>query len=233
MQNYCKTIGALAAASALVAGTAMAEVEYELSAGYTNQYLFRGIEQGNDLTEVGLGASTTYNGIDLSASVWNGTYETSTTSNIDETDIVAEASKDLGFATGSIGYIWYTYDSEVEDAQEVYFGLSRELAYGINGKLTYFWDIEGDNNGYAELGLSREFEINTCTNLEVATAVGYAVEEGEFANWVTSATINYAFSETATLSPFVMVAIGGPEDSGYSSDSQNELVGGAKLSVSF
>jgi hypothetical protein len=53
MQNYCKTIGALAAASALVAGTASAEVEYEIHTGYTSEYLFRGLNLGQDLVEVG------------------------------------------------------------------------------------------------------------------------------------------------------------------------------------
>jgi hypothetical protein len=49
MKNYCKTIGALAAASALVAGTASAEIEYNIGTGYTNEYLFRGLNLGQDL----------------------------------------------------------------------------------------------------------------------------------------------------------------------------------------
>ena len=39
----------LAAASALVAGNASAEVEYELHTGYTSEYLFRGLNLGQDL----------------------------------------------------------------------------------------------------------------------------------------------------------------------------------------
>ena len=38
MRNYSKTVGALAAASALVAGNAMAEVEGEVHVGYANMY---------------------------------------------------------------------------------------------------------------------------------------------------------------------------------------------------
>ena len=49
MQNYCKTIGALAAASALVAGNAQAEVEYEIHTGYSSMYLFRGLDLGEIL----------------------------------------------------------------------------------------------------------------------------------------------------------------------------------------
>mgnify|MGYP007038417247 CR=1 FL=1 len=56
MQNYCKTIGALAAASALVAGNASAEVEYTLGTGYTSEYIFRGENLGEDLVEASLSA---------------------------------------------------------------------------------------------------------------------------------------------------------------------------------
>ncbi len=54
MRNYSKTIGALAAASTLVAGNAMAELEGEVSVGYTNMYEFRFVDQGNDLVSAGV-----------------------------------------------------------------------------------------------------------------------------------------------------------------------------------
>ena len=75
MQNYCKTIGALAAASALVAGNASAEVEYELHAGYTSEYLFRGLDLGHDLVEAGVDVATEWNGLGLSAGAWYGSFD--------------------------------------------------------------------------------------------------------------------------------------------------------------
>lgn len=234
MQNYCKTIGALAAASALVAGTAMAEVEYEIAGGYTSQYLFRGTEYGNDLTEVGVKAKTQYQGLDLTVAAWNGTYELQNASNTDvaETDLSFEAAKDLGFATAAVGYIWYTFDSELDDRQEAYVGLSKDLGFAT-AALAYYWDVEGDNEGYTELSLSRSFELSTCLDLVVKTALGYTLEHDEFANWVTGAQLDYGFSDTATLSPFVFVAVDGSENDTYESDSEVELVGGAKLTVTF
>jgi hypothetical protein len=109
MQNYCKTIGALAAASALVAGTASAEVEYEIHTGYTSEYLFRGIDLGDNLAEVGIDAATEYNGVGLSAGIWAAAFQASGTGNqVDnEVDMYAEASYDFGFLTGAIGYIYY------------------------------------------------------------------------------------------------------------------------------
>ncbi|MGA0845883.1 MAG: hypothetical protein ACO3RV_05020, partial [Luteolibacter sp.] len=76
MQNYCKTIGALAAASALVAGNASAELEYELHTGYTSEYLFRGIDLGQDLVEAGFHASPELSGLNVSAGAWYGCYDT-------------------------------------------------------------------------------------------------------------------------------------------------------------
>src|SRR6478735_9283654 len=65
MQNYCKTIGALAAASALVAGTAQAEVEFELHTGYSSEYLFRGLDLGDNLVEVGADAAYAWDNLKL------------------------------------------------------------------------------------------------------------------------------------------------------------------------
>jgi uncharacterized protein (TIGR02001 family) len=241
MQNYCKTIGALAAASALVAGNASAEVEYELHTGYTNQYLFRGVDLGDNLVEVGADVATKWNGVGLSAGAWQASYDSTglfgTTKSTTELDLYAEASYDLGFATGAVGYIKYINKDDaflgtIDDAQEVYFSLSRDLGFA-QASLTYFWDIETDNNGYSELALSKDIELTKCLSLGLSSALGYAVEEGAFANWTTKVALNWSFAENAKLSPFVMLAIGGDVDSGYKSDNQNEFVGGSMLSVSF
>jgi len=233
MQNYCKTIGALAAASDLVAGNATAEVEYELHTGYTNQYIFRGVEQGDHLLEMGLDAATTYNDLALSAGVWQADFDTNN-GKVEEIDLYTEVATNLGFATGAIGYIYYNQDTGfADDAQEVYFSLSRALDYGINAALTYYWDVETDNQGYTALDLTKSIPLTSCLSCGLGTTVGYSVENSEFAHWTTTASLDWAFTETATLSPFVSVAIGGTPDSGYESDSQNELVGGSMLSVSF
>ena len=88
MQNYCKTIGALAAASALVAGNALAgtptpapapvtqpapAIEYELHTGYSSAYLYRGLNLGQDLIEVGADVKMNLSGFNLSAGAWYGT----------------------------------------------------------------------------------------------------------------------------------------------------------------
>ncbi|MDX1679716.1 MAG: hypothetical protein R3242_03200 [Akkermansiaceae bacterium] len=234
MQNYCKTIGALAAASALVAGTAKAEIEHSINGGYHNEYLFRGIQQGGDMVTTGYDIAGGTSMFDLSAGVWHADYDTSG-GNLTETDVYGEVGYDLGFAEAALGYIYYIYDDSpnpTDDAQEVYFGLSRELGYGIGASLTYFWDIETDNEGYMELALDKSYELTDCLSLGLATALGYAWEEGEVANWMTTATLDWAFAEGATLSPYLLYVVDG-ESSFYETSSEQELVGGVNLIVNF
>jgi hypothetical protein len=240
MQNYCKTIGAMAAASALVAGTASAEVEYEIHAGYTSEYIFRGIDLGDNLAEVGIDAATEYNGVGLSAGIWAAAFQASGTGNqVDnEVDMYAEASYDFGFLTGAIGYIYYwNMGSLGADNQEVYFSVARDFGWAA-ASLTYYWDIDdangGDTDGYTELALSRGWELNQCVTLNVGTNVGYLVEGGDFTAWTTKVSIDWGFVDRAKLTPFVAYSLALGESAGSNwATTDNEFVGGCMLSVGF
>ncbi len=241
MQNYCKTIGALAAASALVAGNANAEVEYEIHTGYSSMYLFRGLDLGDDLAEVGVDAAAEWNGLSVSGGVWATAFDQSGTANeIDsEVDFYGEVSKDLGFLTASVGYIYYwnlANTSGGVDDQEVYFSVSRDLGFA-EAYLTYFWDVvenAGGNNGYTELGLSRGFELNQCLTLNVGSNVGYLIEQGQATALTTKVSLDWGFAETATVSPFVAysIALSDDIDTAYN-NSENEFVAGSMLKVGF
>jgi hypothetical protein len=233
MKNYCKTIGALAAASALVAGNASAEVEYEIHTGYTNQYLFRGLDLGDDLVEVGADVATEWNGLGLSAGAWYGSFANGG-ADFDELDLYGEVSKDLGFASLAVGYISYQNLRALgDDAQEVYFSATKEF-FGVDFSLTYFWDIETDNDGYTELGASKGFELSPCLTLNTGATLAYLCEESEFAHLTAKVSLDWAFTETATLSPFVAASWGLNSEAGNThSAADEEFVGGTMLSVSF
>lgn len=267
MQNNYKTIGAMAAVSALVAGNALAgptattsapaavesSVQYELHTGYTSEYLFRGLNLGQDLIEVGADVSTEWNGLGLSAGAWYGSFDADNSVlgvpvqiDTDELDLYAEVSKDLGFMTASVGYIAYIYNqaesndafAKIEDGQEVFFSVGRDLGFAA-ASLTYFWDIEGDNGGYSEFALSRSFELGSCMDLNVASNVSYFVEHGQLGAWTTRVSLDYKFAERAKLSPFVALSIALSDDVDNAGNlagsfgSDNELVAGSMLSVSF
>jgi hypothetical protein len=244
MQNYCKTIGALAAASALVAGNASAEVEYTLGTGYTSEYIFRGENLGEDLVEASLSASTEWNGLGLSAGAWYGSYDNGgaqrTEGDVDELDLFAEVSKDLGFATAAVGYIYYMNEPyTLDDMQEVYVKFSRDLGFA-NAYAAYYWELEGgthdgaDFGDYSEIGLSRGFELNQCLTLNLATNIGYMWADDQDTSWTTKASLDWGFAENAKLSPFVALAVELTDDNNnYTDGHDNELVGGCMLSTSF
>lgn len=256
MQNYCKTIGALAAASALAAGNASAEVEYEIHTGYSTQYIFRGIDLGDDLTEVGVDAAMEYMGLGLSAGAWYASWDSNTgfpgfEADVDELDIYAEVSKDLGFATVALGYIYYHFPQAsgtalfvpIQDAQEVYVSVAKSF-YGFDTSLAYYWDIETDNDGYTEFNVSKGYELSPCVVLNAGGTLGYLFEEGDMSHAQLKVSVDWAFTETATLSPYIAhswaLSEGGRLAGGPSGDStalyggsDNEFFGGAMLSVSF
>ena len=241
MQNYCKTIGALAAASALVAGNAKAEVEYELHTGYSSEYLFRGVQQGKNLVEAGFDAAYETNGLTVSGGVWGSAFDsnfTGHTGSENEVDLYSEVAKDFGFMTASVGYIYYWNMASLgRDNQEVYVGLSRDLGFA-KASITYFGDVDrtnkGDTDGYTELAMSRGFELSQCLTLNLATNVGYLVEGGDFTAWTTKATLDWGFAEHAKVSPFVAVSLGlGDSRNTNWNSTRNELLGGSMLSVSF
>jgi len=240
MQHYCKTIGALAAASALVAGIATAEVEYEISTGYSSMYLWRGLDLGDDLVETSLDVATEYNGLDLSAGAWYGSMDNHPSEANDELDLYGEVAKDLGFATAGLGYIMYHRTEEggtVDDSQELYVSLSRDLGFA-QAALAYYWDLESDNDGYSSLSLSRGFELSQCLTLNTGVTYGYLVEQGQSAHLTARVALDYAFRENATISPFVAYStdMNGDNDTVYGAgdlDAKNYVVGGVSLNVKF
>jgi hypothetical protein len=240
MQNYCKTIGALAAASALVAGNAKAEIEYDIHTGYTSAYLFRGLDLGDNLTELGLDAATEMNGIKLSAGLWYAGFNNTNLgpANRDEianeVDFYAQVSKDLGFATLSVGYIYYWNVGNLgADFQEVPFTISRDFGF-MNAYLSYFYDIVGDNDGYTELGGSKSWTLSPCLTLNWNSNVGYLVEQGQLTAWTNKLSLDWGFREHAKISPFVSFALSMSDDNDTAYfHSENELVAGTMLHVSF
>ena len=240
MRNYCKTIGALAAASALVAGNARAGVEYEMHTGYSSEYLFRGRDRGDHLVEAGADAATEWNGLALSGGAWYGSFDDAQNSN--EFDLYAEVTEDLGFVKASVGYIYYEYPqsdanaslAKLKNSQEVYFTVARDFGFA-EASLSYYWGIQGaSNDGYSQLALSKRFELTQCLTLNVGTNVGYLVEGGDFTAWTTKASLDWGFAEHAKLSPFISGSITLGESTGSSWEhTGNEFAAGTMLSVGF
>ena len=242
MRNSRNILGALAAVSALMVGNAMAEVEYEIHTGYSNEYLFRGLNLGHNLIETGADVSAAVQGFGLAAGAWYGAFQDnavpglgSPNQDASELDIYGQASRDFGWCSGSIGYIYRYFDSNDNtlNTQELHFGLSRRIL-GIDTSLVYFWGLEGDNNGYSELALAKHFSLSGCVTLNCGTALGYLVEQGQLTALTSKLSLDWGFARSATLSPFVKWSIALSDDSNTAYyGSKNQLVGGMLLSVTF
>ena len=238
MRNYNKTIGALAAVTALTAGVAQAEIEGDVYAGYSTDYIFRGVSLAEDLAEAGVNLSTTTPLGTLSASAWygsgndqNGLFDNQTISSIGLTKEVANF--DL-----SVGFINYDNNRGTESGtEEIYVGASTELIDGINFGVTAFWDVDATESLYVEAAASKSFEVNSSVNLNISAGLGFYdgddnIEEG-FNHWFLGASLPWAARENLTVTPFVKyVQTDSDYNAGLSTDG-DEVIGGVRLSVGF
>lgn len=267
IMKYTKTVGALGAATAMLAGYALAgtetaptapapvaqsSLEGEIHVGYNTSYIWRGFDLGNDMVEAGVDMAYDFgNGLNISAGAWYASFDSNRTlsGGDDELDLYAEVSKDFGFATAFVGYIYYMNNPHSyailnpfpdDDQQEVYFGLSRELFWGVEGSLAYYWDVVGDNGGYTELGLEKSFEFTPCLSLDTGVKTGYFWEEGGLGHVTAMVALNWNFLGDATISPYIAYSWELDElESVYVpgglplGNEENQIFGGVKLTVKF
>jgi hypothetical protein len=197
MRKYSKTIGALAAASTFVAGNAMAELEGEVSVGYTNMYEFRFFDVGNDLISGGVDLAYDTGGpVSLSAGAWYGTWDTPGAFgngtlgafNNDELDLYGAVSFDVAGLDVSVGYIYYYFpdqsfvasggNTNASQTQEVYLGVSYEFDFGLSLASTYYYDFVANNGAYVDANVGYAFELNECLALELGAGVAWADGHG-------------------------------------------------------
>ena len=236
-------LAALAAVTAMAAAAPPSEVDYELHTKYSNEYLFRGLNLGKDLVEVGADVTADVRGVGLSAGVWYGSFQDnavpglgSPTQDAIELDLYGQISKNFGLCTGSLGYLYRYFeanDNNTLNTQEVVFGLSHQF-WGIDTSLTYYWGVEKDNNGYSEFALGKGIELSHSLVLNCGLALGYLAEQGQLTALTSKLSLDWGVTHTATLSPFVKwsVALSDDNDTAYYG-SKNQIVGGMMLSVAF
>lgn len=240
--NLSLIVGSLLTCSA-VAGevtpqtTTAPSFESDVTVGYDSQYIFRGVNFGNDLVSAAVNTASTCErtGLDFSAGAWYGSTTNNNGTGSNELDLTFGVSKDLGFADVTVGYVFYHFFNQADDAQEIYFGVSKDLCAGVSASLTYYWDIETDNNGYTELAASKSFEIAQ-KQLDLGVSLGYEAEEGKLSHITANLGHAVALSETATLTPYIAHTWDLEADDVFNApgvSQENELFAGASLSVSF
>ncbi|WP_193211790.1 hypothetical protein [Luteolibacter marinus] len=261
MRKYTKTVGALAAASALVAGNAMAEIEGEIHVGYANMYEFRFVDLGQDMVEAGVDLSLgEYSGFSFAAGAWYASTNDSKSSiigqnlNANELDLYASVGYECGPVSLEAGYIFYHFlDVAGIDTQEVYLAASTELFWGIGAGATFFYDFDANNGWYLQPEITKSFEFSECLSLDLAVGCGIADGHGlqvdtsapffnpgatadGYQGYYVSAALPWEFRDGVTLTPYVKYTDGDSDLLTNLTDvtsGQDYLIAGVKLAVSF
>jgi uncharacterized protein (TIGR02001 family) len=252
MRKYTKTVGALAAASALVAGYASAEIEGEVHVGYATNYEFRFVDLGDDLVEAGVDLSYALNeDWSIKGGAWYGSVNDDVALD-NELDLYGAVATSLGPVNLEFGYIFYTYPgSDFHDTQEVYASAFVDIFAGISAGAAYYYDFDNLNGWYLQPELRWSHDFNECLKLNLSTGVGIADGLGSqvssdafyigdthdgFQGWFVKAELPWEFRDGVTLTPYLKYT---DADSGLAGDSntfeggQEHIVAGVKLAVGF
>jgi len=206
MKNHKNTVGALAAATAMLTGYAMAGepapapvmepapasdfFSGRLHAGYNSNYEFRFVDRGTNMVEVGLdGAFNFGNGWVVNAGAWYGGLNDDngfpgasfTTPN--ELDLYAGVGKDFGIVDFEVGYIYYYFDSSGVN-------LLSQLFPGGAGKL--WTNLEDTQEIYATLGVDLPWEMKFATT--------YYYDFDTYSGWYWDFRVTKSFAFTDCLS---------------------------------
>jgi len=183
------------------------EVSTQVTAGYATDYIWRGVKSGKNLFEGSLqfGVSLEENTAIVIGAYGAGAEDFDRT----EVDFTAGVVHDFGPVTGTAEYTYYNYNAVAgADTQELALGVEYVLPFDIKSTLKYFISIEGDNDGYSEFALSKNFVLNESQYLIGTVTEGFLIEAGEFAHTTTDLSYNYRFSSGVTASPFVSYSFG-------------------------
>jgi uncharacterized protein (TIGR02001 family) len=255
MRNYSKTIGALAAASTLVAGSASAELEGEVHVGYANMYEFRFYDVGDSLFEAGVDLAYDAGPVTLTGGAWYGGWDNRNGAIFvapdSELDLYAGIGTEFGPVSLELGYIYYAFPGfSAFDTQEVYLSAGVDLFWDVSLNSTAFWDFDLYDGLYVDTSISKSFQFNECLALDLAVGFGYADGHGlqipsnvfsvgskdGYQGYYVSAQLPWEFRDGVTLTPYVKYTDG---DNGLATgpnfiDSGNDyFIAGVKLGVAF
>ena len=145
-----------------------------LTVGAYSQYIWRGFELSKDSIVVQPSMTVGYKG--FSANLWGNldTNQYSTTANEtnnwNETDMTLAYGWEMGPATFSVGYIYYSLDG-VDDTQE--FFASAALNTLLKPTLTVYRDTDYAPGWYTTLGISHSFPVQGDITLDLGGQVSY------------------------------------------------------------
>ena len=242
----------------LTSGLALAEEDgptTDLSVSMLSKYVWRGFELSRDSLVVQPSMTVGYKG--FSANMWSNldtSYyyadNTSTGSELSETDLTLAYDGSTGIVSYGAGYIYYGLDG-IQDTQELYATVAIDVL--LSPSMTIYRDIDNLPGWYVTLGVSHSFALNDDLSLDLGGEIGYlsADDKGsysdtnggsysEFHNGLLSASMSYAFARYFTVTPelyysFPLNNEAKEQIKGYStmSDDTEFIYGGVTVGMSF
>ena len=231
-EKTAKIIGCtavLAFFSALSADKVAAEdIGAEVSVGYDTDYMFRGVNLGQDLLWSDVNVSTSLSdGPDLGVGAWYA--NVADDAGNDELDIYAGLSTSMGDMSVDLGATYYYYPDPTAGEGTLEFGIGLGTSAGpIDLSLGLYYDIDLEA-AYYEVGAATSFDLTDTMAVDVGGAIGNA--DGDTLTALTfTIGVPITLSDSASLSPYVGVNI--PLDD-YEDEFGDDIYSGLSLTVGF
>ena len=231
-EKTAKIIGCtavLAFFSALSADKVAAEdIGAEVSVGYDTDYMFRGVNLGQDLLWSDVNVSTSLSdGLDLGVGAWYA--NVADDAGNDELDIYAGLSTSMGDMSVDLGATYYYYPDPTAGEGTLEFGIGLGTSAGpIDLSLGLYYDIDLEA-AYYEVGAATSFDLTDTMAVDVGGAIGNA--DGDTLTALTFPIgVPITLSDSASLSPYVGVNI--PLDD-YEDEFGDDIYSGLSLTVGF
>ena len=231
-EKTAKIIGCtavLAFFSALSADKVAAEdIGAEVSVGYDTDYMFRGVNLGQDLLWSDVNVSTSLSdGLDLGVGAWYA--NVADDAGNDELDIYAGLSTSMGDMSVDLGATYYYYPDPTAGEGTLEFGIGLGTSAGpIDLSIGLYYDIDLEA-AYYEVGAATSFDLTDTMAVDVGGAIGNA--DGDTLTALTfTIGVPITLSDSASLSPYVGVNI--PLDD-YEDEFGDDIYSGLSLTVGF
>ena len=203
---------ALTGLSLSLLGTANADIETSIGAGYSSDYVFRGDNKGADLFDASIGVSGSGNNFDWAADIWLASFGTS-----NELDISISASKSLSDNLDlTLGVTNYSYfggaGGNAGDDLEPYVSLGTSVGGISLGVAAHYNESGGaaDHDIYWEItaGLV-EMDLGGNMTLGISGVLGHFDDGPVDTFYGISAGLSIAASDSITVTPHITHTIDG------------------------
>jgi hypothetical protein len=251
-----KTIALSALSAMALTGFAYSQeddtsVSTDFAVSYSTDYIFRGIDFGENLYTYSLDvAGTDFCGLDWSAGIWYAQFDSPLENADEELDIYGEVSKDFGVFSTSVGFVRYIFpDGDDTSNTEAYAGIGTEYAgFELGAKVYYNVDTDSGSaidsgDLYYDLSADYRYEFSDTLSGSAGATVAFFDADGRFENpsesgyvhFTVQASLSYAASENISISPYVAYS---DSDSDYYSSygvtgGEDHFYGGVSVGYSF